>query len=178
MALQEDVEKAIRHGRSVIKKYDEEVLESYVFNEPTTRYAIIDPILTALGWKLDDPTRCRFEEWRGRKGQEYSGRLDYGLYKGKGKEERLFVTVESKALSNNLGGFEEEKQLFGYYIDPKPELWVLTTGSHWYFYDQETERGKHRPPDVNISCLEIDGQKSTIAKMAQKLIEKLSYQRF
>ena len=81
--------------------------------------------------------------------------------------------VEAKALSNNLGGFP-----FSYDIEPKPELWVLTTGCHWYFYRRETEREKYRPPDVNIACRQIRGETATIGEMAQKLIEKLSYRRF
>ena len=176
MTLQENVEKAIRHGRSVIRKH------GYVLNEATTRYAIIDPILIALGWKLDDPTQCRFEEWQDRNGQEYSGRPDYCLYKG-GK---LVVLVEAKAISKTLNGFSEENQLKNYSADPNDlDVWVLTNGSHWYFYKSMEEFGDYRFPDINIEFGTMadkenenkTGRKATIAEMAQEMIKHLSYRR-
>jgi len=161
MTLQENVKKAIEHGRSVIKKYEDNRL-----NETTTRYAIIDPILRALGWKLDDPGRCCYEEWWDLKDREYSGRPDYSLYNKSGNP---VVLIEAKGLSKTLNGFKEEEQLFNYDIDPIPKLWVLTNGCHWYFYDQERKPGKCRNPDVDM-C----DQSGTPGEMAQTLIQNLS----
>ena len=172
MALQENVEKAIEHGRSVIRQH------GYDLNEATTRYAIIDPILTALGWKLDDPKQCRFEEWKDRKGQEYWGQLDYGLYKNC----KLAVVIEAKSLSRNMNEFSEENQLKSYNVDP--DLWVLTNGSHWYFYESREDFGYYRFPDINLEYGTMadddkkSGRKATIGEMAQKLIENLDYRRF
>ncbi len=163
MTLQENVKMAIKHGLSVIEKYDDGCLRD--LNETTTRYAMIDPILRALGWKLDDPERCRYEEWWGRKELEYSGRPDYCLY----KNANPVVLIEAKALSKALNGFKEEKQLFNYDIEPVPKLWVLTNGCHWYFYDHKTQRGKHRNPNVDM-C----DQNCTTSEMAQTLIQNLS----
>jgi predicted type IV restriction endonuclease len=47
-----DVEAAIRHGRRVIREFG----DGPVLHEAATRYAIIDPILRPLGWKLEDPS--------------------------------------------------------------------------------------------------------------------------
>ena len=162
MALQENVETAIRHGRSVIKMYEEEALKGYVFNETTTRYAIIDPILTALGWKLSDPTLCRFEEWKERKGQECWGQLDYGLY----KNNKLLVVIEAKSLSRNMNEFSEENQLKSYSVAPRK--WVLTNGRHWYFYDDQTDFGEYRDP------IDISDCTRSVPKTAKELIQKLS----
>ena len=173
MALQEDVEKAIRHGRSVIRKH------CYNLNETITRYAIIDPVLTAPGWKLDDPVQCKFEQRRNPKGQEYLGRPDYCLYKNC----KLVALIEAKALRKHLNEFSEENQLAGYSADPT--VWVLTNGSHWYFYSSWKEFGDYRYPDINIEFgqmadIEDDkktGRNATIGEMAQELIRILSYRR-
>lgn len=139
MTLQENVEKAIRHGRSVIAKH------GYDLNETITRYAIMDPILVALGWKLDDPDRCKFEERKAREGQEARGQTDYTLY----KNGELAVVIEAKSLSSTLNGFSEENQLAAYKVDPKK--WVLTNGRRWYFYDTRKKFGNDVPPDVDLS---------------------------
>ena len=156
--MQENVKKAIEHGRSVIKKYEDNGL-----NETTTRYTIIDPILRALGWKLDDPELCRYEEWWDRKDREYSGRPDYSLYNKNGG---LVVLIEAKGLSKTLNGFTEENQLGSYNAAPK--VWVLTNGQDWYFYHSKGEFGDTRCPDVSLrgNC--------TISDMAQVLIQNLS----
>ena len=174
MTLQENVEKSIRHGRSVIKKSEPD----YNLNETSTCYAIIDPILRALGWKLDDPGQCRFEEWQKREGQQASGRTDYSLYKG----DKLVVLIEAKALSKTLNGFSEENQLKNYRADP--DVWVLTNGSHWYFYKSMKEFGKNRFPDINIeygTMADIEdektGRKAMVAEMAQEMIKHLGYRR-
>lgn len=171
MGLQENVETAIRHGRSVIRHH------GYDLNEATTRYAIIDPILTALGWKLDDPNQCRFEEWRGRRRENASGQTDYTLY----KHGKPLVVIEAKSLSKNMNGFSEENQLKSYSVNP--DLWVLTNGSHWYFYKNRKDFGTYRFPDINIEYRKIadtendrkSGRQATIKEMAQMLIENLGY---
>ncbi len=177
MALQETVEKAVRHGRSVIKMYEEEVLKGYVFNETTTRYAIIDPILTALGWKLDDPTRCRFEEWHSRKGENASGHTDYTLY----KHGKPLVVIEAKSLSKYLNEFSEENQLKNYQVSSRVKKRVLTNGAHWYFYESSKDYGGYRDPEINLYGTLADdkktGRDATISEMAQLLIEKLGYRR-
>lgn len=141
MTLQKNVKEAIEHGRSVIKKYEDNGL-----NETTTRYAIIDPILRALGWKLDDPDQCWFEEWRSRKKQENYGKTDYSLYKG----QTLVAFVEAKPLTNPLSGFYEENQLRSY--RSRPRVRVLTNGRFWYFYFSAKDFGKDRCPDVDIKA--------------------------
>ena len=178
MGLQENVETAIRHGRSVIKMYDEKVLEGYVFNETTTRYAIIDPILTALGWKLNNPTRCRFEEWQDRRGENASGQTDYTLY----KHGKPLVVIEAKSLSKYMNEFTEENQLKNYLVSRSVKMRVLTNGAHWYFYETSKDYGGYRDPDINLYGTIADnkktGQKATIRDMAQLLIENIGYRRF
>ena len=164
MTLQENVEKAIRHGRSVIRKHKRYVEDGYGLNEATTCYAIIDPILRALGWKLDDPDQCWFEEWQEREGQTVWGRTDYTFYKGV----QLVALIEAKAISKSLNGFREENQLKSYSFDADPKIWVLTNGRHWYFYDHREKFGTDDYAAVYLDCSASDQE------IAKQLIRNLS----
>lgn len=48
------------------------------WREAQTRYAIIDPILSALGWDTSDPKECR-PEWQFKGSKQ---RVDYALFSG------------------------------------------------------------------------------------------------
>ena len=127
MAMQDRVEEAVRHGRRVIEKYGEQY---WIMKELGTRFYIIDPVLRALGWQLNDPDQCRFEEWRERGADEYKGQLDYALYSG-GKP---VVLIETKSLKTGLNGYSQENQLARYKRSGEM-VGVLTNGQEWYFYD-------------------------------------------
>lgn len=63
-------------------------------NELLTRYALIDPLLRALGWPVDDPAWVQVElQTAG------GGRADYVLLDGVG---RVLVVLEAKALGGKL----------------------------------------------------------------------------
>ena len=62
-------------------------------HEMRTRYAVIDPILEALGWEIDDPSQVRVEYEVKVSGK--MKRVDYALL-SKGKP---VVLVEAKKLS-------------------------------------------------------------------------------
>ena len=66
-----------------------------VTHEMRTRYAVIDPILKALGWDLDDPSQVRVEHEVKVLGK--MRRVDYALL-SKGKP---VVLVEAKKLSQD-----------------------------------------------------------------------------
>ena len=74
-----------------INKYNTQI------NETTTRYVLIDPVLRCLGWHLDDPAECEYEEGVG-------GRYDYRL----GKR----ILIEAKKLGSIT--IHDEKQLRDY----------------------------------------------------------------
>ena len=50
------VQLAIQHARDVIEEWAEVGLPGW--RETQTRYAIIDPIIRALGWDTEDPKEC------------------------------------------------------------------------------------------------------------------------
>ena len=60
-------------------------------NETATRYALIDPLLTALGWDLQDPGQVQTEYSTG------DGRADYAMLAG-GDTSRPRLVIEAKKL--------------------------------------------------------------------------------
>ena len=62
--------------------------------EVRTRYALIDPILQALGWNLSDPSQVRLEH-ETRRDQPKPPRVDYALMSTTGKP---VILVEAKPL--------------------------------------------------------------------------------
>ena len=163
MPNQQLVEEAIKHGQSVIRKYGN---QKWVMKEAGTRYYIIDPILRALGWRLDDPDQCGLEEWRGRAAEENKGQIDYALYFG-GK---AVVLIETKSLSTGLNGYRQENQLAKYKRDGEI-VGVLTNGREWYLYDLPKPTSftyKCVNPDSPISVCDADTKR--VAKYLAKYL--------
>ena len=158
-----DVEKAICHGRQVIESH------GYYLNESSTRYAIIDPILRALGWKLEDPNECQFEQWRSRAGKEYSGKVDYILY----YNQNPVIIIEAKRCRRSMWWSKtEERQLSSYFPRRRDSVRsaILTNGQMWYPYDLSKPTKFEYKFDsirtVDISC----GSTLEAAKMLNKLL--------
>ena len=123
------------------------------WHETQTRYAIIDPILRALGWDTSDPKACR-PEW------QYEGsrlRVDYALFSG--NTPRDFdrgdavpvIIIECKLLWSEL--WEEDGHQLQNYVDAEPRmtegLAVLTSGKRWIMYlIGDGRRLVDIPPDV------------------------------
>lgn len=95
-------------------------------SESTTRYALIDPLLSALGWHLSDPAQVR---------TEYSmetGRLDYAMWQGK----RLCLIVEAKKLGASLDKNDPAiRQAIQYCYTSSCDYFVATDGNQWLGYD-------------------------------------------
>ena len=98
-------------------------------NEALTRYALVDPFLVTLGWKLSDPGQV-IPECRPVKGKREA--VDYMLIR-----DSFSMIVESKALDTNLGKFEQE---LDHYVtlfqaaDNAVRLCCLTNGDIWNIY--------------------------------------------
>ena len=166
-----DVVKAIHHGRKVLSMAD-----NFELHEASTRYFIIDPILRALGWQLENPKHCRVEEWRTLNNQ--SRVADYVLLN---RQDEKAILVEAKGWSKTkLYGWSEERQLKDYAEHESAELAILTNGQFWYFYDLCGSRSGNsfdsaRCPDVDI-CEDGDGE--TARKAARKLHRLLHRPKF
>ena len=86
-----DVEGAIRHGRKIVKTHS----DLAKLPEYCTRYAIIDPIVRALGWETYNPEECVVEYPCKRRKKRNPSRVDYALLSRKGDP---VILIEAKRL--------------------------------------------------------------------------------
>lgn len=114
--------------------------------ETQTRYALIDPILRALGWDTADPKVC-YPEWRIK-----NRRVDYALFPRSDVQDLVdglavpAIVIEAKSLyrtdqpSGERGQaiWEGDIQQLQDYIDAEPRmddgLAVFTNGREWLLY--------------------------------------------
>ena len=101
-------------------------------NETRTRMALIDPLLTALGWDVSDPSLVMSEYSVGK------GRADYALMKE--SETIPAAIVEAKRLGHTLDD-EERMQMLNYANARGVRYAAITDGSLWELY----EVFKHAP---------------------------------
>ena len=93
-------------------------------NETRTRMALIDPLLTALGWDTSDPGLVTPE-------YDVSGkRADYALLDDKGG---VFVFLEAKRLGEQLSN--HQSQVVAYASELGIRYPALTNGDDWEVYD-------------------------------------------
>ena len=104
-----DLIKRVEKLKSKIEKHRNDIN-----NETATRYALIDPVLKELGWRLDDPVEVRYEEGDG-------GRWDYKL----GNR----MLIEAKKLDGLKP--KDEDQLIAYLQKNNMGHGVLTDGNLW-----------------------------------------------
>lgn len=93
-------------------------------NETATRYALVDPVLQALGWAVSDPSVVVPEYRYG------SIRVDYALF----GSERAVALVEAKPLDAALD-LKDLEQLGGYCFTSGVRYGVLTDGNKWRTID-------------------------------------------
>ena len=135
----EDVERAIRHGRRVIGEWEDINLNAW--REDETRYAVIDPIIRALGWDTAEPKECCPEYVR------QGGRVDYAIFaedtaiEDIGRAEATpLILIEAKPVDADLAGVPDQ---LARYVDAEPAInygaGVVTNGRRWMLYDLRVE---------------------------------------
>ena len=102
-------------------------------NETATRYALIDPLLTALGWDLQDPGQVQTEYSTG------DGRADYAMLAG-GDSSRPRLVIEAKKLGRPIG--DGINQSITYCVGRGIPYFVVTNGRDWAAYET------HKPVPV------------------------------
>ena len=109
----------------------------YLYHETPTRYLLIDPILTGLGWDLHNMDECSME-WPMPKPQSRT-RVDYALGNSQGG---IAAVIEAKsvnvAVDNRPSGLEN--QLARYAKGMKYGVAVLTNGAIWHIYEMDSSR--------------------------------------
>ena len=111
-------------------------------NEIRTRVALIDPLLTALGWDVAEPGLVTAEYNIG------NGRADYALLVPANKPAAL---VEAKHLGEQLESPNHQEQVFTYALMQQVKYAGLTDGNHWVLDDVSDFSGERRKLDVNIA---------------------------
>lgn len=110
-------------------------------NEEATRYALIDPILQALGWEVHNPKHVRVEC-----SQDHGGRPDYTLLKN-GKpvcyvEAKKWGTISPmKKLANPFASGKLD-QLTTYCRANSVAIGAFSDGGAWYLIDYSRKTPK------------------------------------
>lgn len=110
-------ERIQRHGNDLSK------------SESMTRYALIDPILSLVGWDLANPDQVRPED------TYQGGRPDYVMF----HQGSPVIVVEAKRLNAKLidqaDNKDSAKQARNYALDIGCSSFVVTNGDQWMGYD-------------------------------------------
>ena len=179
MSIKSVVE-AIRHSRRVEGEWREAGFTEW--REEHTRYAIIDPVIRALGWNTCDPGECHPEYWRF--GDREAGeRVDYALFSkprltsiGSG-EVSPDVIIEAKRLYRGLEEHVEQLQRSALAEPPMTRrpmaVAVLTNGREWWVYDLSNAGGFPSEPVKRVDILNCNQQMA-----AQTLNKWLDRRRF
>ena len=123
-------------------------------NEALTRYALIDPLLRALGWDTDDPEAVIPEY------NVQTGHADYALL-GCGSPA---VIVEAKKLDTPLEGKVVEQGI-GYCIKKGIKYFAVTDGRRWRLYET------HRPvPIAQKEITSFDLKEPSAAEVCRKAL--------
>lgn len=118
-----DVKAAIESAIDQIEDYPDYISR----HETCTRYALIDPVLFALGWNLADVAEVEVEY----EINDY-GRVDYALLDN---DDEPVIIIEAKALSLNGTKVSQERQLVAYAEGMKRGYAILTNGNDWKVWD-------------------------------------------
>ena len=93
---QKEVQNAIEQSEEVIDEAGEFISGCHEYQ---TRYALVDPILTSLGWDISDVNQVEVEyetDW---------GRVDYALLKNPDGELAIAVEAKPKSTEGMRGGW-------------------------------------------------------------------------
>ena len=149
------VQRAIQHARDVIEEWDEVGLTGW--RETQTRYAIIDPIIRALGWDTEDPKECypEYDLSEGKTRPDYALFGDWNAVDIVAERIAPVIILEAKALRTTLDPFLDKLDEYAR-AEPKMTegLAVLTDGAVWRIYEVRGRGGLARKPSVEVSVLE------------------------
>ena len=157
------VEAAILHAQDVYGEWKDLGFEEW--REDHTRYAIIDPIIRALGWEICDPKECHPEYWRYR--DDERGRVDYALFLNRSLRRIGNGTVapdmiiEAKNPAVNLESCVEQLLLYAR-ASPAMRKGVaaLTNGKEWWIYQAVSRGGLRSNPTERVPILDCESGES------------------
>ncbi len=146
--------------QTLIRAHGDELRHS----EMATRYALINPLLRALGWKTQDPTHVGVEKRLKKSGGSKEGKADYLL---RGKDGRSVVLIEAKKLGGDLSG--ARSQASDYCNQNAIPCYAVTDGQHWYLYET-----RHGGPNgaKQVVHFDIAGDPTAVAVMSLALWQR------
>lgn len=142
-----------------VRKRIEEHRSSLRQNEMLTRYALIDPVLRALGWDTEDPNQVIPEF------QTEVGRPDYVL-----RHERETMGLEAKKLGADEKTFEEaRRKALPLWQERRIRYYIITDGDQWQVWDISRPKDEHPQPLVNVRLSSAEN----LAHLALQLLKVL-----
>lgn len=114
-------------------------------NEMLTRYALVDPVLRALGWDTEDPDQVVPEF------QTEVGRPDYILVckTGEGKDFRM--GVEAKHYGSDEKTLDDaRRKALPLFQERGIRYYVITDGDRWVIWDISKPKDEQPHPIVNV----------------------------
>ena len=169
------VRQAITEVRSRIQEWDDLGPSLNGWLEEHTRYALIDPILVALGWNIHEPKECH-PQWKYPDGE---GWVDYALHTPAEmlhiatREIAPYIIIEAKALRISLDG--EPLEQLEKYAKARPRMRegyaVLTDGNRWRIYDPPGRRRfvNMEPTEISVLTTSLDKSSRTLHEHLAKL---------
>ncbi len=123
-------------------------------NEMLTRYALIDPILRALGWDTEDPEQVMPEH------RTEVGRPDYVL-QWQGQK----IGVEAKHLATDERTFSEaRRKALPLFQEEGIRYYLITDGDRWVLWDISRPK-EQQPEPVFDLCLSRDNPGDTARQL-------------
>lgn len=114
--VDKNLEECIEEIRGPLNEHHE-----YLYsNETATRVVVIDPILTALGWNVRNPSYVKLEH------KHNGSQIDYILLGGDGG---ILAVVEAKPTGSDLN--KHRRQASGYAVEVAARYAILTNGARW-----------------------------------------------
>ena len=179
------VRKAVHHARQVLRRWDE-AGERYwpdgeSWREDQTRYALIDPILRALGWRTCEPEECYTEYPRPFGG----GRVDYALFRqprsirdiGLAQAEPDIIVEAKSALVEIKDRPKDLQSQLRRYVKAKPAMTrgvaVLTNGKEWQLYCIDGGRQLAKEPASTV-YIQTDSLQRASQKLCRLLMKEQS----
>ncbi len=165
--------RAIQRVRLQTKNYDRYDDYYWSYNETSTRYILIDPVLKALGWDINDMDQCGVEwpmPW-----QKPIGRADYVLANLKAE---TVIVIEAKSIKVPIGGRPRgfENKLASYTKGMDTGVAVLTNGQLWHLYGLDSSRRALK--NKHVAEVDIREGHGSISESAQILNEWLDKDRW
>jgi hypothetical protein len=154
------LQEALGQVRARIERYKDSSL-----NEEQTRYALIDPIIRALGWDTEDIDEVRSQY----RFQSNDNPVDYALIIS-GKP-RLFL--EAKALRGSLNDRKWSHQIMGYAGVAGVEWIALTDGNEYRIYNSHAAVPVEKKLFRSVSITDqSDKLEETLSLLSKKSILK------